>query len=162
MAGAAGRHAHTFAEYLALEATSNVKHEYLDGDIYAMAGGAPQHAALTLAVAAALLNALRAGPCRAFSSDLRIRVLATGFAAYPDVAVVCGPVEVDPDSNATVTNPALLVEVLSTSTQIFDLGEKFEHYQRIPSLRAVLFLWLLPRRLADGVPPRLVDGHRLG
>jgi Uma2 family endonuclease len=67
-------------------------------------------------------------------------VLATGFAAYPDVAVVCGPLELDPDSDATVTNPTLLVEVLSTSTQTFDRGEKFEHYQRIPALRAVLFV----------------------
>ncbi len=138
---AARRHQHTFAEYLELEAASNVKHEFLDGEIYAMAGGTPRHAALTLAVAASLFNGLRGGICRAFSSDLRIRVLGSGFAAYPDVTVVCGPLERDPESESSVTNPKLLVEVLSTSTQTFDMGEKFDHYQKISSLAAVLYVW---------------------
>src|SRR5881227_3318958 len=100
---------YTYAEYLGFEASSNVKHEFLDGEIYAMAGGTPRHAALTLALAAALLNFLRGGPCRAFSSDLRIRVMPSGFAGYPDVTVVCGPLERDPESEATVTNPRLIV-----------------------------------------------------
>jgi Uma2 family endonuclease len=68
-------------------------------------------------------------------------VRATGLATYPDVAVVCGPLEADPDSDATVTNPKVLVEVLSPSTKDYDLGEKFEHYRRIPSLQAVVFVW---------------------
>jgi len=138
---AAHRHAYTFAEYLDLEGSSNVKHEFLEGAIYAMAGGTPRHAALTLAVAASLFNGLRGGSCRAFSSDLRIRVLASGFAGYPDVTVVCGALEHDPASESTVTNPKLLVEVLSTSTQAFDLGEKFEHYKRIPTLQSVVYVW---------------------
>ena len=153
---AAKRHAYTFAEYLDLEASSNVKHEFLDGEIYAMAGGTPRHAALTLAVAASLFNALRDSSCRAFSSDLRIRVPVSGFAAYPDVAVVCGPLEHDPASESTVTNPRLLVEVLSAGTQVFDLGEKFENYRRIPALRTGLYVWQdearieLRTREADG------------
>jgi Uma2 family endonuclease len=134
-------HGYSFREYLDLEAASNVKHEYLEGDIYAMAGGTPRHAALTLAVGAALLAQLRGGPCRAFSSDLRVRVLATGLATYPDVAVVCGPIERDPESEVTVVNPRVLVEVLSGSTERYDLGEKFEHYRRSPSLEAVLYVW---------------------
>ena len=138
---AAKRHAYTFTEYLELEESSNVKHEFLEGEIYAMAGGTPRHAALTLAVAAALLDALRGGPCRAFSSDLRVRVPASGFAGYPDVTVVCGPLERDPQSDSTVTNPKVIVEVLSSSTQAFDLGEKFEHYQRMATLAAVLYVW---------------------
>jgi Uma2 family endonuclease len=152
----AKRHAYRFSEYLDLEAASNVKHEFLDGEIYAMAGGTPRHAALTLAVGAALLSALRDGPCRTFSSDLRIRVLETGLAAYPDVAVVCGPLAFDPESDATVTNPTLLVEVLSPSTESFDLGEKFEHYRRIAALTGVLFVspgtprMELRSRLSDG------------
>jgi Uma2 family endonuclease len=76
-----------------------------------------------------------------YSSDLRIRVPVTGLASYADVAVVCGPVETDPDSADTVINPAVLVEVLSPATIDYDLGEKFEHYTRMPSLQAVIFVW---------------------
>jgi Uma2 family endonuclease len=122
-------------EYLALEGGSNVKHEYLDGQIYAMAGGTPEHAALQVAVPNLLFPQLRAGRCRAHGSDLRIRVLATGLATYPDVTIVCGPREVDPEDKNSVTNPTLLVEVLSPSTEDYDRGEKFAHYKRIPTLR---------------------------
>jgi Uma2 family endonuclease len=147
MGASAHLHAYTFAEYLDLEATSNVKHEFLDGEIYAIAGGTPRHAALTLAVGGALLAQVRGGPCRAFSSDLRIRVRASGLATYPDVAIVCGPLEADPDSDTTVTNPKVLVEVLSPSTMDYDLGEKFEHYRRVPSLQAVLYVWQSEARI---------------
>jgi Uma2 family endonuclease len=140
MGAPAHLHGYTFKDYLDLEGASNVKHEFLDGEIYAMAGGSPRHAALTLAVGGTLLAQLRGGPGRAFSSDLRIRVRQTGLATYPDVAVVCGTLEADPDSDATVTNPILIVEVLSPSTMDYDLGEKFERYRKIPSLQAVLYV----------------------
>jgi Uma2 family endonuclease len=140
-------HGYSFKEYLDLEGASNVKHEFLDGEIYAMAGGTPRHAALTLAVGGALLAQLRGGPCRAFSSDLRVRVPETGLASYPDVAVVCGPLETDPDSEATVTNPKVIVEVLSASTKDYDLGEKFEHYKKLPSLQAVIYVWQTETRI---------------
>jgi Uma2 family endonuclease len=125
----------TFAEYLAFEASSNVKHEYLDGQIYAMAGGTPEHAALAAAVIGLLFPQLRVGPCRALDADLRVRVRATGLATYPDVTVVCGPRELDPDDPNAVTNPTLVVEVLSPSTEDYDRGDKFEHYKRLPSLQ---------------------------
>jgi Uma2 family endonuclease len=147
MGAPAHLHGYTFKEYLDLESASNVKHEFLDGEIYAMAGGTPRHAALTLAVGGALLAQLRGGPCRAFSSDLRIRVRETGLATYPDVAVVCGPLETDPDSDATVTNPTVVVEVLSASTKDYDLGEKFEHYRKIPALQTVLYVWQTEARI---------------
>jgi len=134
MSAAAHRVYYTWADYLALEAASNVKHEYLDGQIYAMAGGTPDHAALQAAVLGLLVPQLLAGRCRAYSADLRVRVLATGLATYPDVSVVCGARELDPENKNTVTNPTLLLEVLSPSTEEYDRGEKFEHYQRIPSL----------------------------
>jgi Uma2 family endonuclease len=126
---------YTWLEYLAIEAASNIKHEYLDGQIYAMAGGTPEHAALQAAVIGLLFPQLRGGACRAHGSDLRVRVLATGLATYPDVSIVCGPREHDPDDRNTVVNPTLLVEVLSPSTEDYDRGEKFAHYQRIPALR---------------------------
>jgi Uma2 family endonuclease len=82
---------YTWAEYLALEASSNVKHEYLNGQIYAMAGGTPEHAALAAAVIGLLFPQLRGAPCRAHDADLRVRVPKTGLATYPDVTIVCGP-----------------------------------------------------------------------
>ena len=126
---------YTFRQYLSLEKASNVKHEYLAGQIYAMAGGTPEHAALQGAVHGLLFPQVRAGRCRAHGSDLRVRVLATGLDTYADVAIVCGPRELDPEDKNAVTNPTLLVEVLSPSTQDYDCGEKFAHYKRIPSLR---------------------------
>jgi Uma2 family endonuclease len=156
MGAPAHLHGYSFKEYLDLEGASNVKHEFLDGEIYAMAGGTPRHAALTLAVGGTLLAQLRGGPCRAFSSDLRIRVPATGLVTYPDVAVVCGPLETDPASDATVTNPAVIVEVLSGSTKDYDLGEKFEHYRQLRSLQAVLYVWQTEVRIESRV--RMPDG----
>jgi Uma2 family endonuclease len=133
-------HHHSFKDYLAVEEMNPVRHEFLDGEIYAMAGGTILHAALTVAVSSALHRQL-AGRCRVFSSDLRIRSLATGLACYPDVTVVCGNVETDPESKETVANPMVVVEVLSPATIDYDLGEKFEHYRRIPSLTAVVYVW---------------------
>lgn len=133
-------HRYSFADYLGLEEASNTKHEFLSGEIYAMAGGTPEHSALAVAVTVALANQLRGGPCQVFSSDLRVRVLATGLATYPDVTVVCGPLERDPASDETVTNPRLVVEVSSKSTEAYDRGQKLDHYQRIPSLRSVVLI----------------------
>jgi len=126
---------YTRGEYLALEASSNVKHEYLDGQIYAMAGGTPEHAALTATVIGLLFPQLRDGQCRVHDADLRVRVRETGLATYPDVTVVCGPRQRDPDDEQAVTNPTLIVEVLSRSTEEYDRGDKFAHYKRIASLR---------------------------
>lgn len=105
-----------------------------------MAGGSVLHAALSAAMVAAL-HQQRGGRCRVYSSDLRVRVRATGLASYPDVTVVGGAVETDPESPDTVVNPTLVVEVLSPSTMDYDLGEKFEHYRRLPSLAAVVHVW---------------------
>jgi Uma2 family endonuclease len=133
-------HHYSFQDYLMVEEMNPVRHEFLDGGIYAMAGGTILHAALTVAVSSVLHRQL-AGRCRVFSSGLRIRSLATGLACYPDVTVVCGDVETDPESKETVANPKLVVEVLSPATIDYDLGEKFEHYRRIPSLKAVVYVW---------------------
>jgi Uma2 family endonuclease len=80
-------HRYSYRDYLELEEASNVKHEYLEGEIYARAGGTPEHAALAASISSALHSQLRGGPCRVYSSDLRVRVLATGLATYPDVSV---------------------------------------------------------------------------
>jgi Uma2 family endonuclease len=133
-------HRYTFQEYLALEASSTVRHEFLAGEIYAMAGGTPQHAALAMAVGAALLNQTRGGPCRVHGSDLRVRSLATGLTTYPDVTVVCGPYEADPQDKNTIVNPRVIVEVTSESTEDYDRGVKLDSFQRIPSLEAIVLV----------------------
>ncbi len=135
MIAPAPRRHFTFRDYLSLEEASNVKHGYFAGEIYAMAGGTPEHAALAAAVGGALFAQLEGSDCRIFRSDLRVRVLATGLATYPDVTVACGALERDPENSDTITNPALIVEILSPSTEAYDRGEKLEHYQQIPSLR---------------------------
>ena len=133
-------HRYSFADYIAFEEAGTTKHEFLDGEIYGMAGGTPEHAALSVAVSSTLLAQLRGGPCRVYSSDLRVRALATGLATYPDVTVVCGEVERDPQSATTVVNPRVVVEVLSDATEAYDRGQKLDHYRRIPSLAAVVLV----------------------
>ena len=130
----------TYAEYLAAEAVSEVRHEFLNGEVWAMAGGTPEHAALALAVGSELREALRGKPCRAYSADLRVRIVETGLSTYPDVSVVCGSIETAADDQDAVTNPTLLVEVLSESTARHDRGAKAAHYRRIPSLREYVFV----------------------
>lgn len=125
----------SYAEYVALEEKSPTKHEWLDGVIHDISGGTPDHAGIAVAVSSLLRDQLAGKRCRVFGSDLKIRVLATNLGTYPDVSVVCGHLERDPDSNTAVTNPTVLVEVLSDSTEAYDGGEKFAHYRRIPSLR---------------------------
>jgi len=136
-----------YAEYLALEASSNVKHEYLGGQIYGMAGGTPEHAALAAACIGLLFPQLRGGRCRAHDADLRVRVVATGLSTYPDVTVVCGPRELAADDENAIINPTLIIEVLSKSTEDYDRGDKFEHYKRVPSLRQYVLVSQLESRL---------------
>lgn len=130
---------YSYAEYLALEEISLVRHEYLDGEIYARAGGTPDHAALAAAVLAGLRSQLPRG-CRAFTSDLRVRIPATGLSTYPDGAVVCGSTERAADDAIAITNPMILIEVSSNSSEDYDRGEKLRHYQSIPSAQEILIL----------------------
>jgi Uma2 family endonuclease len=123
------------AEYLAAEAVSDVRHEFLDGDVYAMAGGTFEHGALSVAVTGDLRESLRGKPCRVFSSDVRVHIAETGLSTHPDASVVCGRVEAAPDDAHAIANPILLVEVLSDSSEAYDRGAKAAHYRRIPSLR---------------------------
>ena len=152
MSDPTGLHRYTYQDYLDLEEASNVKHEFLEGEVYGMAGGTPEHAALSVAVSSSLHAQLRGGDCRAYSSDLRVRALATGLTTYPDVTVVCGETQLDPASPTTVINPSVVVEVLSDSTEDYDRGKKLEHYRQIPSLVTVV--------LVSHREPRLELWHR--
>jgi Uma2 family endonuclease len=137
----------TFAEYLALEQASDTKHEYLNGEVFAMAGGTPEHGLMAVNVAGVLRAELLGGRCRVYSSDVRVRVQATGLGTYPDVSVVCGKLERDPEDENSILNPIVLVEVLSKNTEAYDRGEKFAHYQTIPSLREYVLVSYQRRRL---------------
>ncbi len=134
-------------EYLALEEASNVRHEFLDGQIYGMPGGTPEHAALATALGGIIFGQVRGGPCRSYASDLRVRVAETGLVTYPDLTVVCGPIERDTQDSNAVANPTLLVEVLSPSTEGSDRGDKFEHYKRLASLEQYVLLAPAERRV---------------
>src|SRR4051794_14954855 len=139
-------HDYTFADYLLLERDSEVRHEFDAGEILAMSGGTARLSALAARIIAALGNTC-APRCTVFTSDMRVRIAATGRATYPDVSMVCGPLEYDPEDAArtTITNPVLLVEVLSVTTEKGDRGNKWMHYQRIPSLHEYVLVSQDPR-----------------
>jgi Uma2 family endonuclease len=139
MSGTARRVHYSYGEYLGLEEESSIRHEYLDGEIYAMAGGSPDHAALAAAVIGILRAQLPPG-CRTFSSDLRIRIEESGLSTYPDAAVVCGRTKRASDDPLAVVNPLLLVEVTSPSTEDYDRGEKLRHFKQLASIREVLIV----------------------
>ena len=146
----------TYEEYLELERASDTRHEFLDGAIFAMSGGSPQHALLTAEVTTELSIQLRGRPCRVYSGDLRIHVEKTGLSTYPDLSVFCQalqPAEPDPIAG---TNPIVLVEVLSATTEAYDRGTKFSHYRQIDSLQHYLLVSQREKRLelftrADGI-----------
>lgn len=138
----AARHigAMSYAEYLAFEGEAQVKHEYVNGQVYAMAGGSPEHARLAARLIRQLLAALDGQPCEVFSSDLRVHILETQRSTYPDVTVVCGRIECAPADDQAVINPRLVAEVLSDSTETQDRGDKWRHYQRVGSLRTYMLV----------------------
>jgi Uma2 family endonuclease len=132
----------SFEEYCQIEQESSIRHEFLEGHAWAMAGGSREHAAIAANVVALLAVALRGRPCQVHTSDLRIRVQATGLATYPDVSVICGRAELDPEDRLghTVLNPRLLVEVLSPATAEYDRTEKLAHYHQLTALEAVILV----------------------
>ena len=122
-------------EYLDWEEDQQGRHEYFYGRIYAMTGGSLEHVTVIQNLAACLGNRLRGGKCRAFTSEMRVKVDATGLYTYPDATVVCGEMQLDRRTKSvTLLNPTLIVEVLSPSTEAYDRGEKFAHYRRVASL----------------------------
>lgn len=128
-------------EYLELDKNSEEKYEYFDGEIFAMAGGSPNHARIGGNVYESLQRKLRGKSCEAFNSDMRVKVPAAFPYRYPDVSVVCGePVFDKLQGQDQLVNPILIVEVLSPSTEAYDLGKKFTAYQSIESFREYLLI----------------------
>jgi Uma2 family endonuclease len=132
------------AEFLAWDATQTVKHEFVGGELFAMAGAGKAHLVLTGNSFMALRQHLRGTPCSTFMMDCKLNVAAAGAFFYPDVIVTCSAT--DAKDPAIVREPVLLVEVLSPSTAAFDRGDKFAAYRLLPSLREYLLIDPITRR----------------
>ncbi len=134
---------YTPEEYLALEEVAEYKNEYYQGEIFAMAGGSVNHNLIAGNIYTALNLALKKTPFRAFINDMRVMVKMTKqneFYTYPDVFVVCGKIELAEGRSDTITNPVLIIEVLSKSTEAHDRGDKFRLYQSIPTLQEYILV----------------------
>jgi Uma2 family endonuclease len=127
-------------EYFALEEKGEYKSEYFYGEIFAMAGGTPNHNRITINLAGLLNAAFDESPCEAFTSDLRVQIDKDKHYSYPDVIVVCGDLEFSGGRQDTITNPILIVEVLSDSTRDYDRGSKFTAYRTIKTLRDYILI----------------------
>lgn len=127
----------TIQEYFRREAKSDTKHDYLDGHPVAMAGGSPRHSLISANVVGEVRAKLRKKPCDLYDSNLLIGFPNLPYTHYPDAAIICGPLELDPrdPSKMTVTNPTAVIEVLSPSTEGIDRGEKFDRYRTLESFR---------------------------
>jgi Uma2 family endonuclease len=123
----------TEEQYLALDRAAEFRSEFLDGEIVAMSGGSMRHSGLKINLAGEIRSALRGTQCRAFDSDLRVRV-SSNMCAYPDLTVVCGKPMLADDLQDILLNPKVIFEVLSPSTEYHDRGMKFRRYREIASL----------------------------
>src|SRR5947199_6445650 len=130
----------TETAYLEMERAADFKSEFFEGEVFAMAGGTPQHSLIATNLAAEFNNRLKSHPCIPYNADLRIKIEGTALFTYPDLSVICGPLQFAEGTNDTVLNPTVLVEVLSNSTEAYDRGKKFEHYRQILSLKEYLLV----------------------
>lgn len=122
-------------EYLSRERVAEFKSEFYQGEIFAMTGGSPTHNDIGVNLVSSLKNRLRGTGCRPSASDQRIRIPANGLCTYPDASVVCGDRHFDDKDNDAITNPVVVFEVLSKSTERYDRGRKFDLYRELDSLR---------------------------
>ncbi|MBI4658232.1 MAG: Uma2 family endonuclease [Verrucomicrobia bacterium] len=130
----------TESEYLEIERRAEIKSEFFDGEMFAMSGGTRWHSLIATNLAREFGNRLKGHRCVPYNADLRVKVVATGLLTYPDLTVVCGEPQLLDDEMDTLLNPAVVVEVLSDSTEAYDRGKKFEHYRQIPSLLEYLLV----------------------
>jgi Uma2 family endonuclease len=134
----------TADEFLAWEAAQLERHDFVDGEVFAMAGAEDRHVTVSLNVAMALRQHLSGSRCRTFMADMKVAAADDSGFFYPDVVVTCG--EADRKDPLIKREPTLIVEVLSPGTAAYDLGSKFAHYRRIGSLREIAFIDLDARR----------------
>jgi Uma2 family endonuclease len=127
-------------QYLEIERKAEFKSEYYEGEMFAMAGAREAHNLIVGNLHSDLHQQLRPRPCRAYMSDMRVRVSPSGLYTYPDVTVVCGEPQFLDERRDTLLNPSLIVEVLSPSTEAYDRGRKFKHYRSVESVSQYLLV----------------------
>ena len=130
----------TLSEYLQLEQDTGQKHEYHNGEVYALAGGSLEHALLIGNCYAAIRSQLEGKGCKPIVNDAKLHIQSQNKYVYPDVMVVCGPIEKSKDHKDALINPTVIVEVLSDSTSDYDRGDKFYFYRQIPSLKEYVLI----------------------
>lgn len=137
------RRLYTVEEYLAMERASEVRHEYLDGEIFEMSGESLSHGRISTNLVVSLGSQLRGKPCEVFSKDTKVqsgwlpspRRMMKGLFSYPDVVIVCGQPQFHDEYQDILVNPNVIIEVLSEATEKFDRGEKFRRFrQQLPTL----------------------------
>ena len=140
MSSAAAKTYLTPEEYLAWERKLDIKHEYLRGEIIAMSGASRAHSLIVTNISGELYIQLKGETCEGHTNDIRVRTSPEISYFYPDILVVCGEPRFEDNVFDTLLNPIVLVEVLSPSTEAYDRGEKFEHYQQLTSLREYILV----------------------
>jgi Uma2 family endonuclease len=131
---------YTPEEYLTLERQADHRSEYYAGEIFAMSGASETHNLITGNIFALLHTQLRGRPYRVYMSDMRVKVSPTGLYTYPDVVAICGAREFDDVQRDTLLNPNVIIEVLSSSTEAYDRGNKAVQYRQLPSLTEYLLV----------------------
>jgi Uma2 family endonuclease len=129
------KHKWTVEEYLAFERDSEIRHEFLDGEIFAMTGASENHILITANTLATLHTQLRKRPCKVYATDMRVQVSKTGLYTYPDVVVACETPQFTDETPPSLINPTVVIEVLSPTTENYDRGKKFQHYRKLASLQ---------------------------
>lgn len=122
-------------EYLHFERQSEIKHEYFDGEIFAMAGASRRHCKISANIMRVIGNQLHKTNCNVYANDFRVKIKETGLYTYPDIIVTCGKEILEDQVKDTLLNPLILIEILSPSTEKYDRGKKFVHYRQIESLQ---------------------------
>ena len=130
-----GKNKFTVAEYLEMERTSDVKHEFYKGEIFAMAGAGARHNIIYTNLFGQLYNALNGKPCRPYGSNMRIHIPENTLYTYPDISIICGDITTSDEDENSATQPLVIIEILSGSTKSYDRGDKFKLYRSIPTLR---------------------------
>lgn len=125
---------YTPEEYLALERSSREKHEYVDGELFAMGGASERHNLIALNLGGEIRAQLKSRPCKVYTNDMRVKMTGATRYTYPNVVALHGTARFDDEAKDTLVNPNLIIEVLSETTEAHDRGEKFEYYRRIESL----------------------------
>lgn len=127
-------------EYLQMERASEIKHEYINGYVHAMAGESPNHGRIKMDAATAINIRLQGKGCETFTSDMKVRTPGLNIFGYPDVLVVCGKLVFHDRFKDVILNPKVIIEVLSPSTEAYDRGEKFTSYRQLESLTDYLLI----------------------